>query len=54
MAENNFQEKSPIDSAYPLWVKNFVKITLSHTVSEIKAFYTEIQDGCQKWRENDM
>ena len=35
-------------------VKNFVKIALAHTVSEINAFYAEIQDGRQKWQENDL
>ena len=114
MGENNFLEKSPVDSAYTLRVKNFVKITLSrtsseinaflrftqklkmaaknggkrflgkvasrfsdtrggggcvcvcvcvknfieislsYTVSQINAFYTEIQDGRQKWWENDF
>ena len=29
--------KSPVDSAYTLWVKNFVEISLSCTVSEINA-----------------
>ena len=32
-----------------LWVKNFIKFSLSCSVSEINA---EIQEGCQKWREN--
>ena len=36
--ENNFWEKSPIDSTNTLWVKNFVEIALSHSVSEINAF----------------
>ena len=31
--ENNFWEKSSVDSADNLWVKNFVEITLSHSVS---------------------
>ena len=38
-------------------LKNFVKITLSRSVSERNAFfafYTEIQGGRQKWRENDF
>ena len=34
--------------------KNFNKITLSCTISEINAFYAEIQDGCQKWQEIDF
>ena len=64
-----FAKKSPVDSAYILWDKNFIKITLSRTVSEISvfkgfstfsqdkcifAFYAEIQDGSQKWRKNDF
>ena len=36
--ENDFQEKSPVDSAYMLQVQNFVKIALSRSVSEIKTF----------------
>ena len=48
--ENDFWGKSPVDSADTLWVKNYVKITLSHSVSEINtffAFYAEIQNGRQ-------
>ena len=33
--ENNFWEKSPVDCADTLRVKNFVKIALSHSISEI-------------------
>ena len=33
-----FCEKSPVDSASTLWDKNFVKITLSRSISEINAF----------------
>ena len=47
----------PVDSADTLWVKNFVEIALSRSVSRDKrafAFYAEIQDGRQKWRENDF
>ena len=50
-----FWEKSEADSADTLWVKNFVEIALSPSVSEINMFFafnTEIQDGRQKWREN--
>ena len=36
--ENDFWGKSPVEFAYTLWVKNFVEITLSHSVSEINAF----------------
>ena len=43
--ENNFRQKSTVNSADTLGLKNFVKISLSHTVSEINTFYAEIQDG---------
>ena len=36
--ENEFCENLPVDSAVTLWVKNFVKITLSCIVYEINAF----------------
>ena len=36
--ENDFCEKSSVDSADTLWVKNFVEITLSRSVSEINTF----------------
>ena len=56
--KNDFWGKLPEDSAVTLWVKNFVeKIILSCSVSGDKlvfAFNTEMQDGCQKWRENDI
>ena len=54
---NDFCEKSPVHSADTLWVKNFVEIALSRSVTEILcvfAFNAEIQDGHQKWRENDF
>ena len=35
-------------------VNNFNEITLSRTISEINAFYAEIQDGRQKWQEIDF
>ena len=38
--------KNAVDSADTLQVKNFVY--------EINAFYTEIPDGRQKWREKDF
>ena len=41
----------------PCYSKNFIKITLSHTVSEINAFYVfyaEFQDCHQNWLENDF
>ena len=36
--ENDFWDKPHIDSADTLWIKNFVEITLSHSVSEINTF----------------
>ena len=36
--ENDFCEKSPVDSADTLRVKNFIKIALSRSVSKINAF----------------
>ena len=48
--EKDFWEKSQVDSAKTLQVKNFVEIALSCSVSEINAFYVEIQDGRQTWR----
>ena len=47
---------SPVHSADILWVQNFVEISLSHRFRDKCAFalYTEIQDGCQKWRESDF
>ena len=39
MTANDFcEEKFPVDSADTLRIKNFVKIALSHSVSEINAF----------------
>ena len=38
-------------------LKNFIKIALSHSLSKLKclfAIYAEIQDGYQKWWENDF
>ena len=49
--ENDFWGKSPVDYSDTLRIKNFIKIALSRTVSEINAFfvfYAEIQDGRQK------
>ena len=48
-------EKSPVDSADTLWVKNFVKIARSRSISEINTlfvFNAEIQEGRQTRREN--
>ena len=36
--ENYFWEKSPVDSADNLRVKNFVEIALSHSISAINRF----------------
>ena len=54
--ENNFWEKSPIDSADTLRVKNCrnCSISLHFRDKRIFAFYAEIQDGCKKWRKNDF
>ena len=38
VGENNFCEKTPVDSADTLQKKNFIKIALSRSVSEINAF----------------
>ena len=40
--ENDFWEKWPLDSADTLWVKNFVKIDLCCTVSEITVFLRKL------------
>ena len=32
-------QKSPVDSSNTMWVKNFVEISLSCSVSEINAFF---------------
>ena len=36
--ENNFRQKVAADSVYALWVKNFIEITLSCTVSKMNTF----------------
>ena len=36
--ENDFWEKSLVYSADTLWVKNFIEIAVSRSVSEINAF----------------
>ena len=43
-----------VDCADTLQVKILVKITLSCCFSEINVFYAKIQDGCQKWQENNF
>ena len=35
LRENDFWEKSPVDCGDTLWVKHFVEIALSRTISEI-------------------
>ena len=37
-----------------LGVKDFNKISLSPTISQVNAFYTLIQDGHQTCQENDF
>ena len=36
--ENHFRQKVANNSTHTLWVKNFIKIVLSRTVSEINTF----------------
>ena len=48
-----FLERQPDNSAYTIWIKNLVDITLCYTVSKIK-FYEEIQGGGQIWWENNF
>ena len=40
--KSDFCEMSPVHSADTLWVKNFIKIALSRTVSKINASYAEM------------
>ena len=43
--DNDFWEKSAVDSSVTLWVKNFFEIALSRSISEISgvfAFNSEI------------
>ena len=56
-AKNNFYQTVADDSLYTLWVKNFVGIALSGTVSKMNTFlhfHAEFQDGHQKWRESNF
>ena len=41
--ENDFWEKTPVDSADTLWVNNFVEIALSRSISEINMFLRFMQ-----------
>ena len=34
-----FVKKTPVDSADTLWIKNFVEIALSHSISKINTFF---------------
>ena len=51
--ENNFFEKTPVDSADTLRIKN-LSISLHLRDKHVFVFYAEIQDGRQKWRENNF
>ena len=51
--ENEFREKSPAESSDTLEVKTFVEMALPHTDFEIN-MCTKIQDGHQKWQENNF
>ena len=55
--ENNFCKKSCSSPADTLWVKNFVKIALSHSVSKINTFLhltQEFKMAAKKWLENNF
>ena len=55
--ENDLWEMSPVDSADTLEGKKFQQNhSISHRFQDkcVYVFYVEIQDGCQKWRENDF
>ena len=41
--ESNIWGKSPVDSAYTLWVEHFVEISLSYTISEINGLLRFMQ-----------
>ena len=49
-------EKSPVDSRYLVGQKfrRNCSISLCFRDKRVFVFYAEIQDGCQKWRENDV
>ena len=48
----DFCEKSPVDSADTLQIKNFVKIDLSHSISEINAFL-RLRQKCKMAAKSD-
>ena len=55
--ENHFWEKSPVDSPNTQAGQKFCQkgsISLCFRDKHIFTFNTEIQDGCQKWQENDF
>ena len=55
--ENHFLKILSVHSPDTLGVNNFDEITLSCTVSERNAFlcfFAKLQDGRQKWQENDF
>ena len=54
MAGKKFWQKLLVDCADTLQLKNLFKITLTRSLSEISAFYAEIQDGWEKWQEKDF
>ena len=41
--ENNFCKKMPVDSAATLWVKNFIEIALSRSISEVVFFASKFE-----------
>ena len=57
MQENELWQRMADDPAFSVRVKNFIEIALiSHRYQDkcIFTLYIEIQDGRQKWRENDF
>ena len=57
MAGKTILGKELPDNSADTWgIKNFTEIALPRTVSEINTFlhFTQTQDGCQKWWENNF
>ena len=56
MAKNDFWKKQSDACQYPGGKKFCRNRSISHNFQDkcIFAFYTEFQDDCQKWRENDF
>ena len=52
--EKVFWLKSPLDSPHTQRVKNFAQISLRFRDKRVFAFNAEIQDGHQKWWENNF